>query len=122
MPISGLVLSQFYRLENELKTVIELWDGYLQEQAQMKGGKTYQRLKTKIYLWKITDSSKIDVMKEFGAASSLGLLCSHPSGGTSCIMQIETGGFFSAALTEHGEVYAWGKVRRHSPRGLIIFL
>lgn len=24
-------------------------------------------------------------------------------------MQLETGGFFSAALTEHGEVYAWGR-------------
>ena len=30
-------------------------------------------------------------------------------GGTSCIMQLETGGFFSAALTEHGEVYTWGR-------------
>ena len=68
VPVSGLVLSQFYRLENELKTVIELWDGYLQEQAQMKGEKTYQRLKTKIYLWHTADPHKVDVMQEFGAS------------------------------------------------------
>lgn len=68
VPVSGLVLSQFYRLENELKTVIELWDVYLQEQAQMKGEKTYQRLKTKIHLWKVADPHKVEIMREFGAS------------------------------------------------------
>lgn len=37
VPVSGLILSHFYRMENELKTVLELWEGYLVEQEKLRG-------------------------------------------------------------------------------------
>lgn len=122
VPVSGLVIGNFVRLENELKTVLELWDpSYRSAHAvqlsekrvsvaagqrvgdtgakDAKGGDVAAadaQSWREVYVFK-SQATKLERILNFGAA------------GMQDFRQLVAGSYHFLLLTEAGEVYSWGK-------------